>query len=697
MTYNQTNNNPMFDFIVSKIEFVLNMEDAIKQWEGVDPPELQNTGSGSRRRLLKSDQDCRTPKKGTTPKKTCRKFKDKAYYGGLMKVVRKITDPDDCCAKCVRTKGCVSWTLKPKSNGKSRGCYLRKSGKKRTGTKKGFWSGYVGDARAPNRVPPSPPPPSPSPSPEEVYNPPYMPPEVYNPPVGGDVVYNPPTGGGEEVYNPPDGYMIPDNIDQWLEDQLNNSPSPPPSPDFFQFGPVDSPNLPPGTGKYKEILELNWMFYEAQRSGPEPSWNRIEWRGSSHLNDKVVGGLYDAGDTLKLNFPMAASMVHTGNGLVEFPEAYKGSIKTEALRVYRIAIQYLYDCLDANAGTYIGQIGDPKIDHNYWGRPEQQNVQRPTFVYKKDTMQAPDLYGGVAAALAQASVVFKRNGDNAFASKLVDAAKTLYSWGDGRPGKYSNYYKDQTKIYRSTGGDDSMAAAAGWLYRTTGDREWLNKALKYWDYDNADVYAGWDSLWGAHAVHMVSLADRGENIPGAAEYRRYLDNKLWRAWLKADGYQSIIKSPRGMHYPKWNAWANLQFSTTTASLALINAKYTKDASKKTSLKNYAKSQVYYAIGGNGIRSYVIGWGYKFPRFPHHAPASCPDMPAPCGKAQFSSKSANPQILYGAMVAGPGGVRRNREKPDEAYSDKRDDYVTNEVALDYNGGLGTAVAGLVELF
>ena len=94
-----------------------------------------------------------------------------------------------------------------------------------------------------------------------------------------------------------------------------------------------------------------------------------------------------------------------------------------------------------------------------------------------------DLYGGVAAALAQASVVFKNAGDSGFASKLIAAAKELYSWGDGKPGKYSNYFKDQTKIYRSSGGDDSMAAAAGWLYRATGDRSWLDKALKYWDYE----------------------------------------------------------------------------------------------------------------------------------------------------------------------------------------------------------------------
>jgi hypothetical protein len=311
-------------------------------------------------------------------------------------------------------------------------------------------------------------------------------------------------------------------------------------------------------------------------------------------------------------------------------------------------------------------------------------------------MPAAYLYGAASGALAAASIVFKKEGEYGFASDLLNAAKTLYSWGDGRPGRYSNYYKDQTKIYKSGDSDDSMASAAGWLFRATQDYSWLRKAESYWDYGSADVYPCWDSLWASHAVHMVSLADKGIGVPGITEYRRYLDNKFYRAWLKADGYQSIIKTPRGMHYPKWNAWANLQFSTTSASLALVTAKYTKDTAKRSSLINFAKSQVDYAIGGNGIRSYVIGYGYNYPKNPHHAPASCPDLPAPCGNAAFRSPNPNPQILDGGMVAGPGGVRKDEKNPDQAYWDKRDDYVTNEVAVDYNSGLGAALAGLRDL-
>lgn len=661
----------MFEYLVSKIEFILNKEAAVRDWEGVEAPEFQDERTTSSRRLQSFDEDCRKPRRGLkSQRRTCRKFSNKEYLGRLMKVIKNASSPDRCCTLCMKQKGCVSWTWKPKSSGAG-GCYLRKPGYKKTRARKGYWSGYVTDSRQPSS-----PSPRPSPPPEE----PYEAPPAYEAPPSNDPYEAPPS-------------------DDWLGDFWNPSPPPPPLPspsDNYDFGPTDSPNLPPGKTKYRDILDLGWMFYEAQRSGPVPSWNRIKWRGASHLNDKVPGGFYDAGDTLKLNFPLSASMIYAGQGFVEFPNSYSGTSKTNALRVYRIAIQYLYDCLDKNAGTYVGQIGDPKIDHNFWGRPEQANNRRPAYIYKK-SMPAADLYGSVSGALAVASIVFKRNGDSAFSSQLLDAALELYSWGDGKPGKYSNYYKDQTKVYKSSGSDDSMAAAAGWLYRATGDSAWLDKALEYWDYKSADVYPCWDSLWSVHAVHMVSLADRGTRVPGEAEYRRYLDDKFYRAWLKADGYQSIVKTPKGMHYPKWNAWANLQFSTTSASLALITAKYTKDAGKRSSLMNYARSQVDYAIGGNGIRSYVIGYGYNYPKFAHHAGASCPNLPAPCGNTQFKSSQPNPQILYGAMVAGPGGVRKNAQKPDEAYWDDRNDYVTNEVAVDYNSGLMTALAGLLDLF
>ena len=65
-------------------------------------------------------------------------------------------------------------------------------------------------------------------------------------------------------------------------------------------------------------------------------------------------------------------------------------------------------------------------------------------------------------------------------------------------------------------------------------------------------------------------------------------------------------------------------------------------------------------------------------------SSCPNPPATCGDSALTSTAPNPHILYGGVVGGP-------DKHDH-WADKRQDYVHNEVACDYNAAFQTAIAG-----
>jgi hypothetical protein len=60
-------------------------------------------------------------------------------------------------------------------------------------------------------------------------------------------------------------------------------------------------------------------------------------------------------------------------------------------------------------------------------------------------------------------------------------------------------------------------------------------------------------------------------------------------------------------------------------------------------------------------------------------------PAPCSDYNLNTDAPNPHVLYGGLVGGPG------EK--DEYTDVRTDYVRNEVAIDYNAGFQSAVAGM----
>ncbi|CAK8692881.1 unnamed protein product [Clavelina lepadiformis] len=65
-------------------------------------------------------------------------------------------------------------------------------------------------------------------------------------------------------------------------------------------------------------------------------------------------------------------------------------------------------------------------------------------------------------------------------------------------------------------------------------------------------------------------------------------------------------------------------------------------------------------------------------------SSCPPPPAECAWGSFHSSAPNPYMLYGALIAGPSR--------DDSYTDDRGDFVSNEVATDYNAGFQGALAG-----
>lgn len=72
----------------------------------------------------------------------------------------------------------------------------------------------------------------------------------------------------------------------------NSPPSLPPLPQAARAAPTFGPT------QYKQALGLNFLFYEAQRSGNLPetasTGKRVTWRNDSHLSDPVVGGWYGA-------------------------------------------------------------------------------------------------------------------------------------------------------------------------------------------------------------------------------------------------------------------------------------------------------------------------------------------------------------------------------------------------------------------
>jgi hypothetical protein len=439
-----------------------------------------------------------------------------------------------------------------------------------------------------------------------------------------------------------------------------------------------------GKFNYAEALQKSFLFYEAQRSGDLPTHNRIQWRGDSALRDgsdvgrDLTGGYHDAGDHVKFNFPMAASLTLLSWGAREYGDAYSrvGQLD-EALDAIRWGTDYLLKChvTDAN-GTkeFWGQVGNGSLDHAYWGAPEKMTMARPA--YKIDRQRpGSDLAGEAAAALASASIVFRKT-DVAYADKLLTNAIQLYTFADTYRGKYSDAIPDAQSFYNSWSGyQDELAWGAAWIHEALqaagkSDTTYLTKAKAA--YTGVHAPLSWDNK--SAGVGVLLAQETGES-----RYRNDVERML-DSWLP--GGSGVTYTPGGL---AWSSqWGSLRYAANMAFVAGVYADTVTNPQGKYS--TFAEKQIDYILGDNPRQaSYVVGFGKNSPVNPHHRAASGTDW------SGFHGTQPNAHILYGALVGGPSAAN------DFAYKDLRSDYISNEVATDYNAAFTGAMARMVNRF
>ncbi|XP_075218720.1 uncharacterized protein LOC142323236 [Lycorma delicatula] len=431
-----------------------------------------------------------------------------------------------------------------------------------------------------------------------------------------------------------------------------------------------------GQHQYDDVIRLSLLFYEAQRSGHLPPDNRIPWRGDSGLQDKgengedLTGGYYDAGDFVKFGFTVASTTTLLAWGCLSYRDAYKAAGEWKnALNALRWATDYFIKC-HVSPNELYGQVGDFSLDHTFWGRPEDMNMTRP--IYKISTEHpGSDLAGETAAAMAAVSLVFQ-DYDPDYSSLCLKHAKELYNFADKYRGFYHEAIKGAAQYYESTDYGDELTWAAAWLYKATNNSVYLDEAehhyMKFRLKERPHEFFYNKKVAGVQIL-LAQLTQKLEYIEAA---RAFCDFTV--------DHQK--KTPKGLVYiDKFGTLchaSNIAFACLQAADTGINPeKYRK----------FAKSQIDYILGDSG-RSYVIGYGKNYPLQPHHAASSCPDRPKKCGWESFSVNAPNPQLLLGALVSGPD--------ENDFYRDLREDYIYNEVTLDYNAGFQSAVAGLLDL-
>ena len=155
------------------------------------------------------------------------------------------------------------------------------------------------------------------------------------------------------------------------------------------------------------------------------------------------------------------------------------------------------------------------------------------------------------------------------------------------------------------------------------------------------------------------------------QYRTDVESWL-NNWLTGD----IQTTEGGLAW--LDQWGSLRYSANTALLAGIYSDTVNPAQGQ--YDEFSRQQIDYILGDNPTQqSYVAGVGANSPQYLHHRAAS--------GTTDINDPAPNQHVLYGALVGGPSLAS------DTAYMDERTDFISNEVALDYNAGFTGAVARL----
>ncbi|EGC39972.1 hypothetical protein DICPUDRAFT_85868 [Dictyostelium purpureum] len=426
---------------------------------------------------------------------------------------------------------------------------------------------------------------------------------------------------------------------------------------------------------YCSVLKEALTFYKMNRAGRLPD-NDIPWRGDSALADSspsgkkdangdgdLSGGYFDAGDGVKFGLPMTYSMTMLGWAYTEYESKIDGCGLTG---LFQDTIKYGTDwIIAAHTGDneFAAQVGDGNLDHSYWGPPENMTMERPTFMISADE-PGTEVACEAASALAAASIVFKSaNAD--YAATCLEHAKTLYNFGDTHRGVYSDVVTNAKSFYNSWSGyKDELVWGAIWLYKATEDETYLTKAQEYYTEFGVGTMAQSNSHdWDLKAPGCALLLSKiASNSSAAADFESWL-----KFWQPGGG---VTYTPGGLAWIR--EWGPARYAATSAFLASLAG--TDDGTK------FTKAQISYILGDNpNKQSFVVGIGPNAPINPHHRAAHHSTT------NDINNPVNNLYLLKGALVGGPGS--------DDAFKDDRTNYISNEVATDYNAGFVGAVASL----
>ena len=440
----------------------------------------------------------------------------------------------------------------------------------------------------------------------------------------------------------------------------------------------------------------------------------------------LSGGYYDAGDFIKYGITNGYMASTIAWAMYEFPESFEETgLDIEALKQIRWVADYFMKNMfvldksvppeDWEVVGYAHQVGAAPDEMCGWMPPELRLASacsRPGYFATLE-QPATDVTATSAAALALVSLVTAR--DETYSARVLKHAIALYRFAAREP---LGIQHTTNGLYASDYAYDDLAWAAVWLYEATDDTaylddavEWLMRIPGFSDACRAaigEIRIGgeddacwqepwthsWDSLRSGVfvrlAISMRNAAQKG-SIEQSEREKLATMSVMFQNIARADSIAWMSpanQSPQGFSRKVNVTWGSGRYNSAGQLVALTYARnFPLDEDVSRELVDWAQNQSLYLLGDNQVngdpagKSFMMGFTEitdNYASQPHHAAGHASIFGVPDNPVE------NRHILWGALVNGPVG--------DDTHEDRRGDFGSNQVSIDYNAAFVGALAG-----
>ena len=420
---------------------------------------------------------------------------------------------------------------------------------------------------------------------------------------------------------------------------------------------------------YAKLLQYSLYLYDANMCGTNVGERSLmNWRDDCHTYDKttyrrkdgstvnvdVTGGYHDAGDHVKFGITEGYAAMVLEMSYYTDKKAYEAAGQSGHLKTIANHFdEYFKKCMvldkSGKVEAFVVQVGEGNDDHNsYWGSHEKQPKSggRKIYFATSGSDQSTDIVALSAASLALHYLNF---GDKS----SLDSAKKLFEFAKNNSKAVNT---TAGEFYRSSGWEDDYCLAAAILYKITGDSSYNTEFNKYCNTTKGNnIY--WALSWDNTAPAIGYFRNDTNALKASADVaNNYISN---------EGYVCLLD------------WGSARYNTALQYSGLLYDKVSGTNTYRAS----AEAQMKFLLGNNSRKQcFVVGYNNYSPKYPHHEAASG------YGFSELNQGTHSmAHELTGALVGGP--------KTDGSYADTADDYIYNEVAIDYNATLVAAAAAI----